>query len=314
MAIIKFINNNATLKTSLNYVMKEEKTEQKLISGKDCIAENALNEMIATKKQYNKYNKGRDKIHFIQSFSPNDDLTSEQAHEIGMKMAEYFKGFQVVVATHIDKKHLHNHIILNSVNFENGKKFHQSKYDLARLKRFSNKLCKEYGLTITDKKAKVEDIKINEYKSRQKGESWKYKLEKDIDLCMKKANNKFEFFKEMSSLGYKVTWTKERKNITYTTAEGKKCRDRKLHNEKYLKDNMEKYFRDKALLKKAKIKSFEKETKYYSDKITRSLTLLFKEKQDQYIEAIYKTNKEYGTNAKKEYARKMRYSSEEMEM
>ena len=304
MAIIKFINNNATLKTSLNYVMKEEKTEQKLISGKDCIAENALNEMIATKKQYNKYNKGRDKIHFIQSFSPNDDLTPEQAHEIGMKMAEYFKGFQVVVATHIDKKHLHNHIILNSVNFENGKKFHQSKYDLARLKRFSNKLCKEYGLTITDKKAKVEDIKINEYKSRQKGESWKYKLEKDIDLCMKKANNKFEFFKEMGSLGYKVTWTKERKNITYATAEGKKCRDRKLHNEKYLKDNMEKYFRDKALLKKAKVKSFEKETRYYSDKIVRNLILLFKEKQDQYIEAIYK----------KEYARKMSYSSEEIEM
>ena len=67
MAIIKFINNNATLKTSLNYVMKEEKTENKLISGKDCIAENALNEMIAVKKQFNKENKGRDKIHFIQS-------------------------------------------------------------------------------------------------------------------------------------------------------------------------------------------------------------------------------------------------------
>ena len=121
MAIIKFINNNATLKTSLNYVMKEEKTENKLISGKDCIAENAYNEMKSVKKYYDKLNKGRDKIHFIQSFSPNDNLTYEQAHEIGMKMAEYFKGFQVVVATHIDKKHLHNHIIINSVNFENGK-------------------------------------------------------------------------------------------------------------------------------------------------------------------------------------------------
>lgn len=314
MAIIKFINNNATLKTSLNYVMKEEKTEQKLISGKDCIAENALNEMIATKKQYNKYNKGRDKIHFIQSFSPNDNLTCEQAHEIGMKMAEYFKGFQVVVATHIDKKHLHNHIVLNSVNFENGKKFHQSKADLKKIKDFSNELCKEYGLTITDKKAKVEDIKINEYKSRQKGESWKYKLEKDIDLCMKKANNKFEFFKEMSSLGYKVTWTKERKNITFMTPEGKKCRDRKLHNEKYLKENMEKYFKEKAIIQKAKIKHFDKKQPYYSDRITKSLILLFKEKREQYMEALYRSNNEYGTNAKKEYARKVSYSSEEIEM
>lgn len=314
MAIIKFINNNATLKTTLNYVMKEEKTEQNLISGKDCIAENALNEMIATKKQYNKYNKGRDKIHFIQSFSPNDNLTCEQAHEIGMKMAEYFKGFQVVVATHIDKKHLHNHIVLNSVNFENGKKFHQSKADLKKIKDFSNELCKEYGLTITDKKAKVEDIKINEYKSRQKGESWKYKLEKDIDLCMNKANNKFEFFKEMNLLGYKVTWTKERKNITFMTKDGKKCRDRKLHNEKYLKENMEKYFKEKMLIQKAKIKHFDKKQTYYSDRITKSLILLFNEKREQYMEALYSSNNEYGTNAKKEYARKVSYSSEEIEM
>ena len=238
MAIVKFINNNATLKTTLNYIMKEEKTENKLIAGKDCIAENALEEMNAIKKQYNKYRKGRDKIHFIQSFSPKDNITPELANEIGMKMAEYFKGFQVVVATHIDKNHLHNHIVLNSVNFENGLKFHQSKSDLQKIKKFSDQLCKEYGLTITEEKAKVDDIKINEYKSRQKGESWKYKLEKDIDLCMKKSNNKFEFFKEMNSLGYKVTWTKERKNITFTTPDGKKCRDRKLHNVKYLKDNM----------------------------------------------------------------------------
>lgn len=314
MAIIKFINNNATLKTSLNYVMKEEKTEKKLISGKDCIAENALNEMIATKKQYNKYNKGRDKIHFIQSFSPNDNLTYEQAHQIGMKMAEYFKGFQVVVATHIDKKHLHNHIILNSVNFENGKKFHQSRGDLRKIKEFSNELCKEYGLTITDEKAKVDDIKINEYKSRQKGESWKFQLEKDIDICMKKANNKYEFFKEMNLLGYKVTWTKERKNITFTTPNGKKCRDRKLHNEKYLKDNMEKYFKEKSIIQKMKIKHFDNEKKYYPNSITKSLILLFKDKQEHYIEALYSSNNEYGINAKKEYARKMSYSSEEIEI
>lgn len=314
MAIIKFINNNATLKTSLNYVMKEEKTEKKLISGKDCIAENSLNEMIAIKKQYNKYNKGRDKIHFIQSFSPNDNLTYEQVHQIGMKMAEYFKGFQVVVATHIDKKHLHNHIILNSVNFENGKKFHQSRDDLRKIKEFSNKLCKEYGLTITDEKAKVDDIKINEYKSRQKGESWKFQLEKDIDTCMKKANNKYEFLKEMNLLGYKVTWTKERRNITFTIPNGKKCRDRKLHNEKYLKDNMEKYFKEKSIIQKMKIKHFDNEKKYYSNSITKNLILLFRDKQEHFIEALYSSNNEYGINAKKEYARKMSYSSEEIEI
>ena len=78
-------------------------------------------------------------------------------------------------------------------------------------------------------------------------------LEQDIDKCMKKANNKAEFFKEMNKLRYKVTWTKEGKNITFTTPQGKKCRDRKLHSEKYLKENMEKYFRDKVILQKAKL-------------------------------------------------------------
>lgn len=314
MAIIKFVNNSTTLETTLNYVMKEEKTEKKLISGKDCIAENALNEMNAVKKQYNKYDKGRDKIHLIQSFSPNDNLTYEQAHEIGMRIAEYFQCFQVVVATHIDKKHLHNHIIINSVNFENGKKFHQSKDDLRKIKEFSNELCKEYGLTITDRKSKIDDIKINEYKSRQKGESWKYKLEKDIDVCMEKANNKSEFFKEMNSLGYKVTWTKERKNITFTTIDGKKCRDRKLHDEKYLKDNMEKYFKEKAIVQKAKIRHFEKEQRYYSNSITKNLIILLKKEQKEFNQALYNSNKEYGINAKKEYARKMSYSSEELEI
>ena len=311
MAIIKFINNNATLKTSLNYVMKEEKTEKKLISGKDCIAENSLNEMIATKKQFKKYQKGRDKIHFIQSFSPNDNLTYELAHEIGLKMAEHFKGFQVVVATHIDKKHLHNHLIINSVNFENGKKFQQSKADLAEIKKLSNDLCIKYGLTITDEKAKVDDIKINELKSRQKNESWKYQLEKDIITCMEKSNNKFEFFREINSLGYKVTWTKERKNITYTTPEGKKCRDRKLHQEIFLKENMEKYFKEKSI---KKFKTIKENKKYYANSLTHILIHLLKQKEDEYFEALYKNNIEYGTNAKKEYARKMSYSSEELEM
>lgn len=312
MAIIKFINNKVSLKRSVIYA--SQKTDEKLVDGIDCVLENAYEEMVAVKKQFNKYNKGRDKIHFVQSFSPNDNVTFEQAHEIGMKLAEFYKGFQMIVATHIDREHIHTHFVLNPVNFETGKKFHQSNYDLLRLKRYSNKLCKEYGLSTIKEKSRVDDIKINEYKSRQKGESWKMKLEQDIDKCMKKANNKMEFFKEMKSLGYKVTWTKERKNITYTTPNGKKCRDRKLHSEKYLKDNMEKYFRDKSLLRNAKIKSFEGETRYSSDKITKNLILLFKEKQDEYIEAIYKTNIEYGTNAKKEYARKMSYSSEELEM
>ena len=314
MAIIKFLNNTVSLKRSVLYVSRKDKTNEKLVDAIDCVLENAYEEMVAVKKQFNKKDKGRDKIHFVQSFSPKDNITPEQAHEIGMRLAEFYKGFQMVVSTHIDREHIHTHFVLNTVNFETGKKFNQSRYDLIRLKRFSNQLCKEYGLSTIKVKSKIDDIKINEYKARQKGESWKMQLEQDIDKCMNKANNKAEFFREMNKLGYKVTWTKERKNITFTTPQGMKCRDRKLHKEKYLKENMEQYFRDKVILQKAKIKSFEKETRYYSDKMTKTLISLFKEKRNEYIEAIHKTHIDYGTNAKKEYARKMSYSSEEIEM
>ena len=116
MAIIKFINNKVSLRKTLDYICKEEKTDKKLISGKDCIPETAYEEMIEVKQLYKKLG-GREKIHFVQSFSPTDKLTYKQAHEIGLKMAEYFKDFQVVVATHIDRKHIHNHIVINTVNF-----------------------------------------------------------------------------------------------------------------------------------------------------------------------------------------------------
>ncbi|MDO5556675.1 MAG: relaxase/mobilization nuclease domain-containing protein [Clostridia bacterium] len=313
MAIIKFINNNVSLKKTLDYIMQKEKTNNKLISGKDCIAENSYDEMMAVKMQYNKL-KGRDKIHFIQSFSPDDELTYEMAHEIGMKMAEHFKGFQVVVATHQDRKHIHNHIVINTVNFENGIKFHQSKQELQQIKELSNKLCLEYGLTITDEKSKVDDIKINEYQAMLKNESWKIDLIKAIDKCMENSNSKIEFFNKMSKLGYKVTWTKERQNITFTTPDGKKCRDRKLHSEKYMKDNMEKYFRTKYILNKAKVNTKIKSKTY---KLKSSMSFNFAQlikANKSYHQESYKTYSDFGTNAQKEYLRKQHYSSEEIEM
>ena len=168
MAIIKFINNKVGLKRTLNYICKEEKTNNKFISGKDCMAENAYEEMIAIKNMYGK-TKGREKLHFVQAFSPNDELSYETAHEIAMKIAEkYFKGYQVVVATHQDKEHIHSHFVVNTVNFETGKKIQFSNKDLESLKAYSNKLCLEQGLSIAREKSNIDDIRINEYKAKQK--------------------------------------------------------------------------------------------------------------------------------------------------
>ena len=144
MAIIKFINNKVGLKKTLNYICKEEKTNNKFISGKDCMPENAYEEMMAIKNMFNK-TKGREKVHFVQAFSPNDPVNYEMAHEIALKIAKRFREFQVVVATHQDTEHIHSHFVINTVNFNTGKKMQFSNKDLERLKQYSNKLCEEYN-------------------------------------------------------------------------------------------------------------------------------------------------------------------------
>lgn len=308
MAIIKFINNKVDLRKTLNYICREEKTDKKLISGKDCVPETAYEEMMTVKQMYKKLN-GREKIHFIQSFSPNDKLTYKQAHEIGLKMAEYFKGFQVVIATHKDRQHIHNHIVLNTVNCETGLKFHQSKQDLQKIKDYSNQICKEYGLSVIEHKSKVTDIKINEYQAKIKGISWKQILAEDIEKVMQKANNKYEFFRKMNELGYKVNWRKEKSSIIYTTPTGYKCSDRKLHQEKYLRENMEQYFKEKS---KKIIKGVNKEKHKYKSiysNLANIIEMLGKNKQNENTTSLTELNK----SAKKQIAIEMHYSTEELD-
>ena len=308
MAIIKFINNKVSLKKTLDYISKEEKTDKKLISGKDCIPETAYEEMMTVKNMYKKLT-GREKIHFVQSFSPTDKLTYEQAHEIGRKMAEYFKGFQVVVATHKDRNHIHNHILINTVNFETGLKFHQSKQDLQKIKEFSNTLCKEYGLTVTEQKSKVSDIKINEYQARLKGISWKALLVKNIDSVMEKSKNKYEFFKNMNQLGYKVNWSKEKLSIIYTTPNGHKCSDKKLHQEKYLRENMEKYFEEKSIKNIGNVNNELTTNKSINSSLAEIIERLSKNKTTEDTTTLTGLNE----SAKKQLAIEMHYSTEELD-
>lgn len=239
MAIIKFVNTKPSLKKLIEYVSNVEKTEH--ISGKDCMAISCYEEMIATKKLYKKED-GRQQLHLIQSFDIKDKVEAKVAHDIGMELAKYFKGHQVLVATHTDKEHMHNHLVINSVNFENGKKINLSKKDLDKIKEYSNKLCKEKELSVIEIKSKVKDFKQNEYRVALKGQSWKFKLINAIDYSMEHSKNKYQFIEQMNSLGYGVTWSKDRKYITYITPENMKCRDIRLHEAKYLKEEMEKYY------------------------------------------------------------------------
>ena len=242
MAIIEAISSKANIKRIISYVTQDKKTNVNLISGKDCMAESCLEEMLYTKNLYHK-NSGRQYIHIIQSFDPKDNLSAEQVHNTGIKLANTFNGFQVLVATHIDKNHLHNHLVINSVSFENGYKIQMSKKDLQYLKDYSDKLCLEIGASVIPKKEKTNYIKRNEYRVAEQGKSWKFKLMNAIDLSLAESNTKEEFIKNMNKLGYQVNWTDTRKYITYTTPEGYKCRDNKLYDEKYSKGAMENEFR-----------------------------------------------------------------------
>ena len=172
MAIIEAISSKANIKRIISYVTQDKKTNVNLVTGKDCLAESCLEEMLYTKNLYHK-NSGRQYIHIIQSFDPKDNLSAEQVHNVGIKLASTFNGFQVLIATHIDKNHLHNHFVINSVSFENGYKIQMSKKDLQYLKDYSDKLCLEIGASVIPKKEKTNYIKRNEYRVAEQGKSWK---------------------------------------------------------------------------------------------------------------------------------------------
>ena len=212
------------------YVMNREKTDENLISGVSCSPDTVLSEFNFVKKQFKK-EVGRTYVHIVQAFSPDDDITPEVAHEIGLRLAEYFGGFQALVATHRNTDHIHNHIILKSVNLETGKKFHQSASELIEVKEFSNKLCREYGLSETEAKSS--------FKSMPK---WKALLRQKAYTVANHTCCKEDFIYEMEMHGYKVDWKKDHKHITFTTPDGHKCRDNKLFAEQLLRKNLEIYF------------------------------------------------------------------------
>ena len=153
MAVIKAVSSRAGIKTILNYVMKEEKTEQKLLSCLNCTPDMVQEQMEFTKRLWGK-NGGRTYKHFVQSFAPEENIDPVQAHQIACQLAASrpeWQDFEVLIATHEDKKHIHTHFVVNSVSCVDGHKIQQSKAELQAMKDYSDQLCAKYGLHITEK-------------------------------------------------------------------------------------------------------------------------------------------------------------------
>jgi hypothetical protein len=235
MAIIKRISSKSSVVKLVDYLTKEEKTDRHIISGIDCNPDNLANEFEVVKLQYNK-TCGITYHHHIQSFKPGE-LTTEKAHKIGLEWAENnFKGHQCFVVTHKDKEHIHNHVVVNSVSIETGKKLVSNKTTLKEIKEDNDRICEREKLSIPEKKQNRYWTQA-EIQTAEKGESWKFRLMNQIDICKSKSKNKKEFIGNMNKAGYEVNWTDSRKYITYITPEKMKCRDRKLPKE-YSKEEM----------------------------------------------------------------------------
>ena len=234
------------MKSVMWYVSQMSKTiwdGQQLVSGIGCQPETAFDEFLSTKLLHHK-DGGVMFYHMVQSFPKGANVDPRTAHEAARQLAGYFEGCEVLVCTHTDREHIHSHCIINSVNFETGKKVHMADEQIQALRVRNDQICEELGLPKfqRDEQRKTQGMSNAEYYTASKGESWKFELMRVIDECMRCAGSREEFLILLRSEGYDATWTDSRKNITYTTPDGRKCRDSKLHIEKYLKENMETEF------------------------------------------------------------------------
>ena len=254
MATITAINSkhsksHGSLGGTLNYAMQDSKTVwegEKLVGTLNCVAGSAYREFINTKQMFGK-DEGQMYFHFVLSFPDSEKITPKQCHEYAMDFAKRkWNNFEVVACTHSDNDHIHTHFIINSVSFENGKRFHSDQKLIHDLHELNDQMCLQYGYMVTRRRPKDERVSVmrtTEYHSAMKGESWKMELRIAIDDAMKYATSRKHFIEIMNSEGYFVRWEKDRKSITYTCPNGMKCRGEKLNEKKYLKEVMEREFR-----------------------------------------------------------------------
>ena len=231
MAVIKAVSSKAGIGHAIDYVTKKEKTEEKLVSGLHCEPETVKEEMQATKELWGKTD-GRTYKHYVQSYHEDEEITPEQAHKNAVELAEHtkaWKGHEVLIATHIDKGHIHTHFIVNSVNYENGHKLQWSKHDLKDLKERCNEQSWEQGLHVPEKgktfagEVREETVAWSKdtYQLLKQAEQGKVKsYVQDIALavldCKETATSRETFIRLMNERGYGVDWQDSHKYITYT--------------------------------------------------------------------------------------------------
>lgn len=200
------LSNYPNLEKSLEYIKDEFKTENKLyVSGINCNPDTALKDMIRVKEQYNKKD-GVLGFHAYQSFKEGE-VTPEQAHQIGIQLAKEMWGdrFQVVVTTHLNTNHYHNHFVVNSVSYVDGKRYYDNRTTYAELRRLNDCICKENNLSYLQEKKTKTGINYLNYQNKNIQYTNYYKIAKqDLDIAISISHNYQEFITILNNMKYKV--------------------------------------------------------------------------------------------------------------
>lgn len=231
MAITKTHPIKSTLRKALDYILNSEKTDETLlVSSFACSPETADIEFEWTREQSNERGTHLAR-HLIQSFKPGE-ATPEQAHEIGMKLAEEILGgkYEFVLSTHTDKGHVHNHLIFNAVNFVDYKKYHSNKRTYHFIRRTSDRICIEYGLSVIEPNRNKGKSYI-EYAADKGGGSWKSQLRQTVDKAIRRSRDFDDFILHMEIAGYTVK--RQNKNISFCNSEREKFMRSKTLGENY---------------------------------------------------------------------------------
>lgn len=214
MAVTKIKALRTTLGAAINYIINPDKTQNGCLTDSfGCAVETADLEMWATAQNGRKVG-NRVGYHLMQSFSPDDEITPQKALEIGMEFAKKVTGgrCEFVVSTHVDRDHIHNHIIFNATNFVDYKKYHYNRNERNRIRSISDKLCRDNNLSVIETPSGVRGKSWHENEKDKSGESWKQRLKQTIDEMIKKAESFDEFIGLMELEGYEV---KRGKHISF---------------------------------------------------------------------------------------------------
>ena len=259
MAITKIHPIKSTLNLTIDYIVNGEKTdEQILVSTHKCHQETAHTQFLYLRNDAG--TKGTVLArHLIQSFLPGE-TTPEIAHQIGMKLCKKIlkNEYEFVLSTHIDKGHIHNHIIFNNVNMVTGKCYQSNKKSYHKIRYQSDKLCKENNLSVIDefyesykKKYKINGKSWYENEQAKRDTSWKSRLQFDIDRMIKQSHDWDEFLKKMAELGYEIKYGK---HIAFKPKDKPRFTRAKTIGEDYTEERLKEHIAERVSIKTPAVK------------------------------------------------------------